>query len=155
MTDIEDNNEPELDTNRRLLNEIHDVFEEIFEYNDYTWDELEFQIAYTQQRKIAQIPCDADLYTYDKQFLEDIYSYFSYYSHKLDKSVYKPVSRNQLIHNVLITLNEIIQFDYKRMKEDNESFYIELNKVILKPQRIENMASNYGVDFFEYLDAIM
>ena len=132
-----------MDQNRRLLNEIYNAFEEIFEYNDYTWDEIEFRIAYAQQKKINKITCDSDLYGYDKQFLTDIHGYFSYYM------------INDTIRDILLTLNGIIRFDYKKMKKDNEKLYIELNKVILKPQRIESMATHYDIDFFEYLDAIM
>lgn len=132
-----------MDTNRTLLNEIYQAFEEIFEYNDYTWDEIECRIAYAQQKKINKIARDSDLYTYDKNLLTDIHSYLSYYT------------INDNIRSILLTLNGIIRFDYNRMKQDNENFYIELNKVILKPERIQNMATIYDIDFFDYLDAIM
>jgi hypothetical protein len=33
-------------------------------------------------------------------------------------------------------------------------FYHDLNKYILKPERIEKMAGKYGIDFIDYLDAI-
>ena len=128
--------------NRTLLNEIYQAFEEIFEYKDYTWDEIEFRIAYAQQKKINQINCDSDLYGCDKQLLTDIHRYFSVYM------------INDVIQEILLKLNGIIRFDYSKMKKDNENFYMELNKVILNPQRIEIMASYYGIDFFEYLDAI-
>ena len=64
-------------------------------------------------------------------------------------------SINDNIRDIILTLNGIIRFDYDKMKKDNEDFYIELNQVILKPQRIERMSTHYDIDFFEYLDAIM
>lgn len=44
--------------------------------------------------------------------------------------------------------------DYEAMHEENREFYHELNKVIFKPERIEKMAQKYGIEFFDYLDAI-
>ena len=44
--------------------------------------------------------------------------------------------------------------DYETMKENNRQFYHDLNKYVLKPQRIEKMAHNYGIEFIDYLDAI-
>lgn len=145
-----------MDTNRALLNEIYQAFEEIFEYNDYTWDEIEFRIAYAQQKKIKQISCDGDLYSSDKkQLLTDIHSYLSYYLTYYEADEYRYYTINDNIHNTILKLNGIIRFDYKRMKEANENLYLELNKVILNPERIQNMATIYDIDFFDYLDAIM
>lgn len=44
--------------------------------------------------------------------------------------------------------------DYERMKEQNREFYHDLNKYILKPERIEKMAHDYGINFIDYMDAI-
>ena len=136
-------NQNQATENCNLLNKIYQAFEEIFEYNDYTWDEIEFRIAYKLQSNLMKLTCDNELYTCDKQLLQSIQTYFSYYS------------INDAIKNITTTLNDIIRFDYKRMKQDNEQFYLELNKKILNPKRIEVMSTTYVIDFFDYLDAIM
>jgi len=132
-----------MNTNRTLINEIYEAFEEIFEYNDYTWDEIEFRIAHRLQSNLMALTCDNELYTCHKQLIENIQVYFSNYS------------INDNIRNIVIRLNGIIRFDYNRMKEGNENLYLQLNKAILKPERIQNMATIYDIDFFDYLDAIM
>lgn len=129
--------------NRNLLNKIHQAFEDIFEYNDYTWDEIEFRIAYKLQSNLMKLTCDNELYTCDKQLLKSTQSYLSFYS------------INDTVRNVNVMLNGIIHFDYEKMKQDNEQFYIELNNNVLNPKRIETMATTYFIDFFDYLDAIM
>lgn len=132
-----------MNTNQRLLKQIYDSFEDIFEYNDYTWDEIEYRIAHRLQSNLISFTSDNDLYTCDKKLIENIQVYFSYYS------------INDTIRNILPILNGIIRFDYNKMKQDNEDFYNELNKHILKPERIQNMAAAHNIDFFEYLDTIM
>lgn len=44
--------------------------------------------------------------------------------------------------------------DYTIMKEQNRELYHDLNKYILKPERIEKMADKFGMNFCDYLDAI-
>jgi hypothetical protein len=132
-----------MEPNCKLLKKIYEGFEEIFEYNDYTWDDIEFRIAYQLQKSLMTLICDNELYISDKKYLANIQGYFTYYS------------INDNIRNILPILNGIIRFDYKKMKQENENLYLELNKVILKPERIQIMATNYGIDFFDYLDAIM
>jgi hypothetical protein len=44
--------------------------------------------------------------------------------------------------------------DYETMHENNRQLYYELNKYILNPQRIEKMATKFGLEFSAYLDAI-
>lgn len=132
-----------METNRALITEISTAFEEIFEYNGYTWDEVEFRIAYKLQRNILALTCDNDLYTCNKQRLKNIIDYFAYYM----------IGDN--IRNLIPILDGIIRFDYKKMKHDNEKLYLELNAIILHPNRVQNMATTYAIEFFEYLDAIM
>lgn len=44
--------------------------------------------------------------------------------------------------------------NYERMKENNRHLYYELNKYILKPERIEKMSATYNIEFIDYIDAI-
>jgi hypothetical protein len=44
--------------------------------------------------------------------------------------------------------------DYTIMKEQNRELYHDLNKYILKPERIDKIADKFGMNFCEYLDAI-
>lgn len=52
-------------------------------------------------------------------------------------------------------LHLLYDLDCEMMKEQNREFYIELNKVVLNPERIERMTSKYNIEFFEYLRTIM
>lgn len=51
-------------------------------------------------------------------------------------------------------LRDMPPADYATMKENNRQLYYELNKSVLKPQRIQNIADKFGIDFFDYLEAI-
>jgi hypothetical protein len=44
--------------------------------------------------------------------------------------------------------------DYDTMKENNRQLYYQLNKYVLHPVRIQHMADNFNIDFFDYLDTI-
>jgi len=45
--------------------------------------------------------------------------------------------------------------DYENMREKNREFYHELNKVVLKPERVEKISRRFGLEFFDYLDVII
>jgi len=56
--------------------------------------------------------------------------------------------------DIALCLDKIMHIDYNKMRQDNRDFFVELNQYILKPERVERMAEQCGVDFFDYLDAI-
>lgn len=57
-------------------------------------------------------------------------------------------------HRLAHILRSMPPADYATMKENNRQLYYELNKCVLHPDRIQNMADKFGIDFFDYLDAI-
>lgn len=70
------------------------------------------------------------------------------YQYSLDELYTEIVSELEFI------LPRIPPSNYEYMKEKNEEFYQDLNKYVLKPERIEKMSHQFGLEFFEYLDAI-
>lgn len=71
------------------------------------------------------------------------------YQHSLNNLYSEIVSELEFI------LTRIPPNDYQNMKAANEEFYHELNKVVLKPERIEKFSQQFGVEFFDYLEAII
>ena len=70
-------------------------------------------------------------------------------------SMYGEFEHMEKLESMIVVLDNIIRFDYALAKQKNEPFYIELNKYILKPERVEKMATTYHMEFCDYLDAIM
>lgn len=61
----------------------------------------------------------------------------------------------EIVSELEFILERIPPTDYQNMKERNRAFYRELNKIVLKPERIEKMSGHFGIGFFDYLDAIV
>lgn len=59
-----------------------------------------------------------------------------------------------IVSDLEYILERVPRHDYETMHEENKEFYHELNKYICKPERIERIAGQYGIEFFDYLDAI-
>lgn len=72
-----------------------------------------------------------------------------------DKEEYYRIDMNHFFTKYVAKLEHVLaNTDYTTLKEQNREFYHELNKYILKPERIEKMAHDYGINSIEYLDAI-
>lgn len=74
--------------------------------------------------------------------IEEVYQY------SLDELYAEIVSELEFI------FTRIPPSNYEYMKEKNEQFYEDLNKYVLKPERIERFSQKFGLEFFDYLDAI-
>lgn len=59
-----------------------------------------------------------------------------------------------IVSDLEYILYRMLPADYETMKEKNRQFYHEINKYVLKPERIEKMAQQFGIEFFDYMDAI-
>lgn len=59
-----------------------------------------------------------------------------------------------IVSDLNFVLDRIPSHDYETMHENNRLLYYELNKYILNPDRVEKMSSEYGLDTYDYLDAI-
>lgn len=57
-------------------------------------------------------------------------------------------------HRLAHILRSMPPTDYATMKENNRQLYYELNKCVMHPERIQNMADKFGIDFFDYIEAI-
>jgi len=60
----------------------------------------------------------------------------------------------EIVAELEFILTRVPPMDYEKMKENKRQFYQDLNKYILKPERIEKMAGEYRINCIEYLDAI-
>lgn len=109
--------------------------------------------------KLSNISEDCDIYLYEnKNFIQNLLIFLKE-TVRFNNSMYPSyLSFNHLIDefdNIVLDLERILRFDYIRMKADNEVFYLELNKFVLNPKRIEKMASMFDLDFFDYLNIIV
>lgn len=59
-----------------------------------------------------------------------------------------------IVEDLEYILDRMLPADYDIIHENNRSLYYELNKYILKPERIEKMSRDYGINSIEYMDAI-
>ena len=78
---------------------------------------------------------------------------FEWYEHY---DPYQPMSEFfvELVSELEYILDRTPSRDYDWLHEKNREFYCELNKYILKPERIEKMSHEYGMDEITYMDAI-
>jgi len=58
------------------------------------------------------------------------------------------------IDNIALCLDKIMHIDYDKMRKDNRDFFSDLNKYVLKPERIERISGQFGIEFFDYLDSL-
>lgn len=130
----------------------------------HTWptvlEKILFDDAEDLYGKIRNISTDSDLYnSRNKKLIQDLYTFFDE-SVRVDVSKYYPsyllFTKNDIndFEDVCFELERIMRFDYQRLKDDNKELYNELNRVVLHPARIEKVSSQYGIGFFDYLDAI-
>lgn len=61
----------------------------------------------------------------------------------------------EIVSELEFILTRMPPNDYQNMKAANKEFYHELNKVVLKPERIEKISQRFGIEFFDYLEAIV
>ena len=61
----------------------------------------------------------------------------------------------EIVSELEFILSRIPPNNYQNMRTKNKEFYHELNKVVLKPERIEKMSQQFGLEFFDYLEAIV
>lgn len=171
-------------SNRKLLDEINGLFESIYDYMDYTLDNKDYCKARQTEMVLINGIDDNHLYTSDvKPYVVQARDYFFEMSLFIKKEkdekqyimirAYDPITRityrekhkyvstygdfehMEKLESMIVLLNNILRFDYVQTKQINEKFYLELNKYILKPERVENMATTYNMEFCEYLDKIM
>ena len=93
-------------------------------------------------------------------FIETYWEYMeikdSFRRHDCDECAYYTLQDFfiPIVSELEYILERVPRHDYETMHEKNKEFYHELNKYICKPERIERIAGQYGIEFFDYLDAI-
>jgi len=121
---------------------------------------------YNPQSKI-HVMAICDFLKYPEEYMNEFIDYFSDYMRI--KNSFKRVCIDDMPMNgyylyeyftdIVSYLEYILQrtppLNYGEMKENNRDFYNELNKYILHPKRIEKMATQFDIGFFDYLDVIM
>ncbi len=60
----------------------------------------------------------------------------------------------QKIEDIVLDLDKIMHIDYDKMRQDRRDFFVDLNKYVLKPERLEKISGQFGLDLFDYLDAL-
>lgn len=142
---------------------IYDEFQR-FIYLHINWiSSLNYDVELYNSRNKEKILVLRDFLRYPEEHLEDFIDYFRDYiiikaSFKNFKTKDGIQSMNEYFTEIVSELDYILErmppSNYDDMKEKNKNFYQDLNKYIMNPKRIEKMALQFHIDFFDYLDLI-
>jgi hypothetical protein len=164
-----------MEANNKTRNELLDILVTFRRDSMYPY----FRMFLTEQINwVSSLNSDADLYNpQNKEPLIKLKNFLKYPEAYLEQFIdlfkeYMEIKRTfakydddeefgsiddfftEIVSELEMILYRMPPLDYETMKENNREFYHDLNKYILKPERIEKMACKYGIDFIDYLDAI-
>ncbi len=141
---------------------LYNVIYILDDRSSYTWpiglEKILINNAEDLYVSIRSLSTDGDLYQpTNKKLVQDLHYFFkesvrAYCSGYPDYLQFNGDLED--FNEIVLELEKIMCFDYERMKHDNEQFFFELNKCVLNPKRIERFATKFGMEFFDYLDAI-
>ena len=96
---------------------------------------------------------------WQQEFSEVYLRYYGDVSHGKDrelarKNLEELFADIKYIRRVLSDILESRSDPHDVLSKDIRDFYCDLNKYVLKPERIERFSEQFGMEFFDYLDAI-